>query len=482
MFDNINSITFIISEICNLKCSYCEIAKRENKFHLNEVDNIKESLYSGAYVQNYKTFFNKYNIDINKIINFALWGQEPTLVLEAFNTQITSILDWLPNLNNMFFSTNGVDYAYKIIELIKIFNNYFLNNNREFKLTIQFSFDGLEYTQLQRGIDPYIIINNIKYIINNLNNIELFKDFKINFILHGVINFNNIISQLDNKLGDQYWSNNANIIQNLTILNKNKNVSILPFGAYLIFPYNATPEEGKLLTQYANFCFNDTLKDNKNIHILSPFNLILDSIINIKNRFQEEIDTEQQIINEFNYDYGNDDIFNTDIYKNYGCAPNTGNIKMRYDGLLFYCQNTMFNIFEQDLIGKTGIDYDLSYFQIKHPNFYPNVLKDNPEQIEKFVNLMLIKEHYPHSLTYSNIVNLMFLLLQNGQIDQSYRDSKKLLKHAFYLSRFQQCFHAHMIETGSFYGISIGTIRAYCNGTLDLAEEYVKKNGWRRQI
>lgn len=482
MFENINSITFIISESCNLNCSYCEIAKRETSFHLKEVDKIRESLLSGEYVQNYKTFFEKYNIDINKITNLALWGQEPTITLDAFNTQIIDILTWLPNINNMFFSTNGVAYEYKIIDLIKILNNYLKFNNKDFDLTIQFSFDGLEYTKAQRGIEPDIIINNIKSIIKKLNNLDLFKNFKINLILHGVINWDNMKSQLETN-NYNYWINNINLIKSLKKLNINKNISILPYGAYIIFPYNATAEEGKIFTQYFNFCLNSPIQDNENINILSPFNLILDGVTNIKNSFtNNDIYTEDQIINEFNYDYGDKDIFNTNIYKNYGCAPNTTMLKMRYNGLLFYCQNTMFNILEEDIKNKTGIDYSLSSFQINHPNFYPNVLKDSREQVKNFINTMLIRDHYPHSLTYSNIINLMFLLLQNQQINESYQNSKKLLKHAFYLSRIQQCFHAHMIETGSFYGVSLGIIRACCNGVLDIAEEYIANHKWRRQI
>jgi len=39
--------------------------------------------------------------------------------MDAFATQISDILSWLPNCNRMFFSTNGMAYPERIVELAK---------------------------------------------------------------------------------------------------------------------------------------------------------------------------------------------------------------------------------------------------------------------------------------------------------------------------------------------------------------------------
>ena len=475
MFEKINSITFITSESCNLQCSYCEIAKRESKLHLIEAQKIKDSLYSGEYLQAYKTFFEKYNINNNKITKLSIWGQEPTLTLDAFNTQINDILNWLPNTDELFFSTNGVAYVDRIIDLIKILNQYFFINKRKFTLKIQFSFDGIDYIEKQRGVKPEVIINNVKCIINSLNLITLNKDFKIQLSLHGVLPWDNMSQQLEDE-NNTYWTQNANLIKELKFSVKNKNVHLHPYGAYVVFPYNATKKEGQMYAAYAKYCIAHKPKEQWLISYMSPFDQIINSIIHLKDDYNNKLLLVNSIIDNYNYDYGDVPIFNSDIYRFYGCSPNSTALKMRYNGTLMYCQNTMFNLNEEDLIGKTGIDYDLSYFQLRHKDFYPNVLTDSKEQVENFVNLFLIKEHYPYALTYSTIINLMYLLLQYNQIDESYKNNKeKILRHAFYLARIQECFHAHMIETGSFYTVTLGFLRAYCNGVIDVIEEFLKE-------
>jgi hypothetical protein len=93
------------------------------------------------------------------------------------------LYQYCPNINHLFFSTNGVGFTDSIISFIKIIDLIVKNN---FQLKIQFSYDGFEWTKKSRGINSQIILNNIMKIIEELNKIEL-QNLKITFQFHNVI-------------------------------------------------------------------------------------------------------------------------------------------------------------------------------------------------------------------------------------------------------------------------------------------------------
>ena len=41
------------------------------------------------------------------------------------------------------------------------------------------------------------------------------------------------------------------------------------------------------------------------------------------------------------------------------------------------------------------------------------------------------------------------------------------------MAMFLLCFYNNLLDTGSLYTITFGTIRFYCNGALDYLEEYL---------
>lgn len=486
MFENLDKIVFISSESCNLHCSYCHLAKKATQCHQKETEKIKESFKSGQYLQLYKDFINKYNIDINKIKKIELWGQEPTLTLDEFNTQIFDILDWLPNAKRFLFSTNGVSHIDRLINCINIFNKYFENNKREFYIHFQFSFDGFDYIKDQRGIEPEVIVNNVKKFLYKLNNIQLNNNLQVSFNLHGVIDIPDIISQLEDK-EESYWSKASKLLEDLNKINTNKKVVCYPFTTFFVVPYNATKQDGQYYSIYAKKCIQNQLNHmNPNtdqttpfIHILQGIQNILgnDMIVNHKESkdiyqfFNGSIDSiEKDILSLYDTGYNNNPDFCNIINYSYSCKINNQNLKIRYNGDLLYCEQTMFDLSEEDMIGRDQFDYDLVHYQLKHPRFQPNIFTSNQEDVEKFLSLFNSSYRQPYLLSYSNIVNFMYLLLQNDQIDESYKDINKLLRHALYVAKARQCYRASMVDTGSFYTETLGFIRLCCNGLLDYLE------------
>ena len=65
---------------------------------------------------------------------------------------------------------------------------------------------------------------------------------------------------------------------------------------------------------------------------------------------------------------------------------------------------------------------------------------------------------------------MMLILLKAGQIDESYKNYNKLLKHAYFISFLNGCPFNNMIETGHLVGRTAGKIRFMCNGFLDICE------------
>lgn len=110
----------------------------------------------------------------------------------------------------MFFSTNGVAFPERIINLIKMLENT-VNNN--FVLEIQFSYDGYKPTRESRGIDPNIIINNLKTIITTLNQMTLNK-VRILISCHNVVN-----EKIFNKFGSNNDDNDKEFLEYLKELN-----------------------------------------------------------------------------------------------------------------------------------------------------------------------------------------------------------------------------------------------------------------------
>ena len=500
MFENIAKIVFITSESCNLNCKYCEISKNSNKNHLKEQEKIKQALADGSYVTRYMQVFNKYNIDVKKITSLDLWGQEPTLTLNEFSSQFDRIMDWLVNCKLFFFSTNAIAYPERIINFIKVVNNYFIDqDSRPFIAQIQFSFDGKEPTLEKRGIDPEIIINNIKYIISETNKINIDKKVLFRFSFHGVLTMDIIKKGLDTNV-DDHWLEEDSLLKEFTNLNTNKRIEIGPtIFTHFQQPQYATGEDGKLVAEYTKRCLNSTASFKQSyLGILSPFAHAARSILLTQYKdpilmpykvdgelntysssdiFKYKID---DIYDSFNYEYDKmipeNDYLISDLY---GCGAGAWQLKMRYNGDILYCQNTFYGTNKENFEGKVGADFDIQRFECDHPGFQPNLLTSSEEDIKNFINIFDVKRHYGHMCLLSNTINLMHILLKNKQIDLSYENNnEKILRHSIYLSQFVQCFYNNIIDTGTLYSLSVGSIRFFCNGMLDIVEDYAKKWGY----
>lgn len=462
------SLTLISSESCNLNCAYCVMAKSVNQQAKKKVtEAIKQSFNDGTYLNNIKQICEKYNFNPQQLKCLDIWGQEPTLTLTEFGNAFKDFYEYFPNLENFFFSTNGVAFPDKIIDLAKKIDFIV---DKPFNFDFQFSYDGYEATKKFRGVNPEIIIGNIEKVILELNKIN-FKHLNIDISFHNVLS-----AELINKFGgsDEYDDDFYKYLDELSSLSMhfhlmNTNPSIFVSDIFvpgIEVPYNATAQEGKNLYNFIKKA--EKLGENIYIkwwkHILYKYNEYL-----IYNGEANTIDAFPVITS--------DTILPT--YVNYveklsssiGCGSNYDNLKIRYDGTLIHCQNAISMIYRDDYIDKQGLNYDINR-EITSHNYYPNLLKEEDElEVQKalFRGKLFKTSSFP--LVASEVFNLLILLLHNKQIDESYRDYKKLFSHALRLSQLFMCWDNNLNTTGSGFGKLAGELRFYCNGFLDLVDE-----------
>ena len=361
----------------------------------------------------------------------------------------------------MFFSTNGVAFPERIINLIKMLENT-VNNN--FVLEIQFSYDGYKPTRESRGIDPNIIINNLKTIITTLNQMTLNK-VRILISCHNVVN-----EKIFNKFGSNNDDNDKEFLEylkelndlpySLINLNKNQSLEIVDhFSPGIVTPYNATKEEGKNLTNFI-------LKADKiGTELESQWwrGLMYQFDESLRHNHCFTLDIIPELMN------GNQDL--AKYLSNFcGCGYGGYDFKLRYDGTAVHCQNSVGMLKNSSLANRNDLSAQLHLNLIKK-NYFPNFLTDSEKDIKKFLLRSKIAKNSSYPCFFSEVLNLMIMLLNSQQIDESYNDYEKLFRHGMIISQNFICWDNCLTSTGSGFGKYAGEIRLYCNGFLDLVED-----------
>lgn len=469
IFNNIRALTLITSESCNLNCAYCKIAETSNILHTEEVKKLRQSFETGEYLNNIEKIFDRFNLDKNQINEISFWGQEPTTTLDLVADEFPHIYKLFPNLNYSFFSTNGVAFYERIIKYIQAVETTVLN---PFKIEIQISYDGDYSNQNLRGVSSEIIKNNIISLFKELNNLT-FNNCTLDFVFHGVVSIP-LIEQIYNNENleqeiEKYWHSTQELVDQCIKINKNNKIHIVEkLSPGLINSYNASVEDGLLLTKFVKDCLKYNHPEAwylvKQIsHTIQNQNLSIDDINNL-------------------IKYKSSLIFNDEKEDNFtvGCHVIEGNFTIRYNGQFMHCQDIIYalNKEEIDSLNKKDIKSKIRTVQLEQ-NAYPNLLTDSIESINK------IYDKWKHSETsncfmhqYNIIINFMILLALNNQISLQYlTDLDKLYRHAFYILHCFNCWENNLNNTSSIFGRELGQIRFLANGMCDLVDQELKGEG-----
>lgn len=362
------------------------------------------------------------------------------------------------------FSTNAVDHIEKIIEAIEIVDN---TVTKPCQFTVQFSVDGEKYTKMNRGIDLSVIVKNIETLLLELNK-RKFQFVKVVLHLHNVIG-KNIFTTLKNQEEiNQYWDELNSLNNYFFRLNDNKKVIFVPICSPAIEqPIKASKEDGKDL---ANFLFK-SLQGTGRLNVLT---IIAKTKTVYKYMLKHNTDYKELASFLATFDFSKEEQLQcyNGIRSNSTCGPQSGVLKMGYDGTLYFCQNVMFQTKKEDLKLDSNFSDNYFYELIKHDR-YPNVLTASDEELKKYFEFYYTYVNGAFAIKFINAMNLLYELADSGQCDTSYVYNKeKLIRDAFMSVFVQNCPHADTIETGSMYGRSIDLMRLYGNGAFDIYSSY----------
>lgn len=470
---NIESLSIMVSCGCNLSCSYCNIAKSVNNNSNDIQKKTIEALKNGTFLQNTKRVLYKLNQSQSSIKSLALWGQEPTLTLHYLTEHLDEWCETFPNIQFVTFVTNGAAFPERIINFIKTLDK---NIKQKSKFQLQFSYDG-EYSNTKyRGVSSETIQNNIKRILSELNNYS-FKNLSCTFTVHGVLSQE--LVRLLNKDNEALLEYNKFLNEwplSLIKLNNNKNIDIVGYvdlGVEL--PQQASSYDG---IEFNSF-LRKSLKINPKIYQSFSAFLGVDSIIGLLYPFfntlsiiapNESLDSFiQRIIASENIEQSLNKVFNSLLY----CGSNTKELKLLYDGTLINCQN---HIYEKDvefLLDDSTIQSGVKKDLATH-HYFCNPLKDSENVVSNMLSLFETTNEHSFISIWHSTMALMAWLRSAKQIDESYEDDFKLIKHSFLLTLMNCCPYNQWMETGSSMLKSTSYIRLWANGALDLAERGVR--------
>lgn len=470
---NFKEIVFISSELCNLNCKYCYIANTKNdpeSFYFQEHNRITESFKDCSYIDNFVKGFKRLEYDTNNITQFALWGQEPTMNMEYFFDNFHYLYQNFSNLQYGMFSTNGVHNIEKIYNAILQMDKVV---KPPFQFSLQFSIDGSKYTKENRGIDSSVIINNIKTLINKLNNTTL-NNMEVIMYFHNVLG-RNLVEELQTQEEiDEFWKEINNFATELHNLSTNQKVTFSEgCGPAVEQPVAATKQDGLNL---ANFLYKSLQGEG-----FENVKLLLDRVYD-RYYFHSVSGLTLEDLFKIVKDLDRFDSKAIETYHNLSrgccCGSQTASLKMMYDGRLYLCQNLMFKQREEDFDPNEKSDI---HFKTLLEHGIPNLLTSSDDELAAYFKDYKVQAESGFGIKLTNSLNLMYWLAECNLIDPAYKlNQEKMLRHAFLFAWIQHCPHANIYETGSPYGRSLELAKFYFNGAMDIYEDYVIRNPYWR--
>ena len=467
----IQTIDLVAAAGCDLHCEYCVLQRTTNEHSHQLLKETKKALSDGTYLKNAIQGLYRLETSPNNIKVLNIWGQESTIVLKEFTEGLTGWIQSFPNLERIFFSTNGLGYFEDIYNFIIILDSLLTHN---INLEIQFSYDGDFGTKNSRGGNGSIIKNNIIELIKKLNSVNL-KYVKFNFYFHGVVSrqiiyniveyedirnylleINNFLGEIENKVLNKNICCNSITLQyenaikgstedGIAFANFVKKMDSILFSNKELFPYLA-----------------HRFKNGAATHLLGGFIQPISRILrNENNNLEQLIDKilKKEIINETLF-----------------CGAMLYTLKIMYDGTILTCQNSMFDAYYLPEKPKSNSVEDQSRHSYILHNQRVNLFTSTDKEINQYIDYNDKHLNGGNLLFMINtIANLLFLMSLNGQVDISYsRNLQKTYKHAFLLANLNCCFYNLLIFSGSSLIRNTGEIRFLCNGVMDMIEDNIE--------
>ena len=475
--DYIKGLSLLTSLGCNLNCEYCYIAKSVNANSHNLQKATMEALSNGTYINNVKAVLEKLEQSPKAIDSISFWGQEPTLTLNLITEHLEDWLQLFPNWRHCSFSTNTMAHVDRIADFVKKFDSLV---DHPVHFAIQLSFDGEYSTNNLRGGSDSIIYNNVLTLINLLNDYE-FKYADIRFNFHGVLSLDLLSKLTSIEEIQKYAKGLGDWTMNFYHKNTNRSVRFSHAGVDLSLetPIDAGVQEG---LDIAHFCkmadrlnrrevYPDHFKFGVEPPLLPQEYLYVfgeSCIAAIQRACQEDlgVNSLDEAIDLITADMRAKERFLSAINDTMYCANGVHELKIMYDGTLCNCQNHIYDTDPQYLPEVTDIQSAVRKALATH-HYFVNPLKDSDEVLERYFMLFNSCKHSSLDFTWQTTITNMLFLLEVNQIDDSYRNTRKLIKHALLVSILNCCSYNNQIKTGSIFTRHLGMMRIMCNGYID---------------
>lgn len=435
-----------VTATCNLKCTYCYIDKSPA---LVKIDKILNDSYEGDYYFNFmKEMFDQYQLS-----RIEFWGGEPSYGVYRALPTVEKALDFFPNLNNFFMSTN-LTTPTCVDDLINLFKISEKHPERQFIFELQLSIDGpTEINDMNRG--KY---TTEKFTKNFMSLLLKSRDF---LTAHPNVTIEAHFKPTLDGASIMKLQTKESIIEYFQFLDKYKEIADKLYTPNFEFspslPNTATPsphttEEGRA---FANFChlLNIINEENKTKHYFYYYNEIMPF-----RRIQG------------GYDYN-------DTKTVGGCgACGTGSVILGLlpNKMISGCHNGFVELladYKEHMPTEEESVLDVNLFS-NYSN--KNNLIFTQEEYEKYERQMKPYQCYESRFQLTELSSIIRQMAYAHQIDEKYLDPKEAIRGARFIGFVTaNCMRDNIGVTSSKYLFQLGFIRLFLNGAR---EEILKLN------
>jgi len=413
------SCELFTTAVCNLRCEYCVVPKNPQLVHLHR--RIVNALKDGSFID---------KLD-SRLEYLAFWGTEPTLTLDAITDRISSLLEKLPRLKEISFSSNFMtnpDIIAKFIEK--------LSKERELLLKIQISLDGPEWItdENRKGASASKIVENLLTLSKNINGMDL---QKLNIIFHFKPTFTSKnIRELNKepKRIIEYFQYFQKLKQEFDSICKQKRVSLQnTCGPTLAVPGEYTSSDGK---EWANL-----VRKIHELGYLTSYDFRLRRLFD----FEEELFTKPSM---------------------FTCSAGDSQFGLDMDGEVHMCHYSSY--IHQPEYKTVGRENLLDRF----------ILKNMDDGDRSRWQCVLRNYHDFTRLKNSYVIAMLKELALCGQADKRYlRDDNLCLMFAVFLNTASGCPADNLCCTGCIHLAPVSLLRMWSNGAFqELLKRRYKSN------
>lgn len=430
----LRNIILYTSALCNLKCSYCYIAK--NKY-LNIVDRELKESFNGNY---YLDFIDKLSdvFDTSHIEYIDMWGAEPTLGFK-------DVADTIKNISTKYKTIKGFYSSSNFSSPVILQNILYLLSkldDRNYTYKQQISIDGPKYiNDANRGVGTADgIIYNINSLLENYkeipNNIELSLSFKPTLTIdqiYGMLSKDKIIEYF------KFFEDEL-----ILPIREKLNIHIGYPGITLVAPGMYTQEDGRMFKEFCTICKKIDSEKHLKFSKATPYHF---RSTKPWDKFDEDI---------YNLGYG-------------FCGPGISNIGLLPGYNLCLCHRTFTSICEQYNNQASEYVSPFSNPKLYEANKRFHTFCFNIDNAELMLNNFRIYKDRKNTTILSSMSSLIMLLAHSGQILEKYKTQHNaLLASKAVLSVFGYCPKDSIDVVGTISSTFTSPLKILLNGALDV--------------